>query len=169
MVHPRCPAQCGPGWGEELPLAVFVAPDWARHPPRLEKADAERQAHAEARLLPTSLRPHLVPPTPMAPGTWAGQGAVCGARGELCPQAPTRLWPRGSGLGMGSGRHTEAGAEELELRAKLCPPLTLPTCNTLTSPGLSPAHLSAVPPPPGRSPRFPGESDCPPPSKNDQS
>lgn len=139
MVHPRCPAQCGPEWGEELPLAVFVAPDWARHPPRLEKADAERQAHAEARLLPTSLRPHLVPPTPMAPGTWAGQGAVCGARGELCPQAPTRLWPRGSGLGMGSGRHTEAGAEELELRAKLCPPL-------------HPSHL--------QHPYFPGVISC---------
>lgn len=69
-----------------------------------------RQAHAEARLLPTSLRPHLAPPTPLAPGTWAGRARCVGPaqRGALS-LAPMGLQPRGGGLGTGSGRHTKVG------------------------------------------------------------
>ena len=48
-----------------------------------------RQAHAEARLLPTSLRPHLAPPTPLAPGTWAGRVQCVGsAQGGALSLAP---------------------------------------------------------------------------------
>ena len=65
-----------------------------------------RQAHAEARLLPTSLRPHLAPPTPLAPGTWVGRARCVGpAQGELCHWPPqgcgqeevdTPRWGRGA-------------------------------------------------------------------------
>lgn len=48
-----------------------------------------RQAHAEARLLPTSLRPHLAPPTRwlLGPGR-AGHGVWGQHSGELCHWPP---------------------------------------------------------------------------------
>ena len=95
----------GQGGEENCLWQIFVAPDCAGHPLRLEKEDAERQAHTGARLLPTSLRPHLAPPTPMDPGTWAGQGAVCGAstEGSFVPRPPRGCSQEevDSGQGMG--------------------------------------------------------------------
>lgn len=69
-----------------------------------------RRAHAEAHLLPTSLRPHLAPPTPLAPGTWVGRARCVGpAQGRALSLAPEGLRPKGGGLGTGSGRHTKVG------------------------------------------------------------